>query len=43
MANVPLKRKGKPEEVAEAISFLLSSQSSYITGNVLQVSGGLTM
>lgn len=37
----PLGRTGQPEEVAEAIKFLLSPMSSYITGATLQVSGGL--
>ncbi|RWS31201.1 estradiol 17 beta-dehydrogenase 8-like protein [Leptotrombidium deliense] len=39
----PIGRLGKPEEVAEAIVFLASSKSSYITGTTLQVSGGLYM
>ncbi|KPM10536.1 short-chain alcohol dehydrogenase-like protein, partial [Sarcoptes scabiei] len=39
----PMGRIGKPEEVAEAIKFLLSDQSSYITGATLQISGGLFM
>ena len=39
--NIPMKRKGSPEEVAEAILFLASPKSSYITGTVLEVSGGL--
>ncbi|KAH9414800.1 hypothetical protein DERP_008641 [Dermatophagoides pteronyssinus] len=37
----PLGRKGQPEEVANVIKFLLSKESSYITGAMLQVSGGL--
>jgi len=37
---IPLKRAGTPEEVAGAILFLVSSQSTYITGEVLAVSGG---
>jgi len=43
LSNIPLRRQGKPEELAEAISFLLSPKASYITGTVLQVSGGLAM
>nr|XP_046919155.1 (3R)-3-hydroxyacyl-CoA dehydrogenase-like [Dermatophagoides farinae] len=39
----PLGRMGKPEEVADAIKFLLSKESSYITGAMLQISGGLFM
>lgn len=39
--SVPLKRFGKPQEVAEAILFLASRQAAYITGTVLEISGGL--
>ncbi|WP_419770658.1 MAG: 3-oxoacyl-ACP reductase FabG [Candidatus Marinarcus sp.] len=39
--NIPLKRFGNPSEVAEAVAFLLSDSSSYITGEVLKVNGGL--
>lgn len=38
----PLKRLGKPEEVAPAIAFLLSEESSFITGHNLMVDGGWT-
>ncbi|MGG4046135.1 MULTISPECIES: 3-oxoacyl-ACP reductase FabG [Paenibacillus] len=38
--SIPLGRLGAPEEVANAICFLLSEQSSYITGSVLNVDGG---
>lgn len=38
--NVPMKRFGKPEEVAEAIAFLASSQAAFITGVCLPVDGG---
>ncbi len=40
-ADVPMKRFGTPEEVAEATLFLASSQASYITGVDLNVDGGL--
>src|SRR5512132_4486929 len=40
---IPFKRLGKPTEVADAIVFFASDKSSYITGQVLSVSGGLTM
>lgn len=40
---IPMRRFGKPSEVAEAILFLASASSDYITGQVLSVSGGLTM
>ncbi|MFG6448571.1 3-oxoacyl-ACP reductase FabG [Roseateles sp. BYS180W] len=40
--QVPLKRIGKPEEVANAYAFLASDEASYINGAVLEVSGGLS-
>ncbi|MEA3290370.1 MAG: 3-oxoacyl-ACP reductase FabG [Campylobacterota bacterium] len=39
--NIPLKRFGEAKEVADAVAFLLSDHSSYITGEVLKVNGGL--
>ena len=41
VSQVPLKRFGKPEEVAQAALFLASSASSYVTGVELNVDGGL--
>ncbi len=38
--NLPMKRAGKPEEVAAAILYLLSEDASYVSGTVLNVSGG---
>jgi len=38
--EIPLGRLGQPDEVAEAVSFLASKQSSYITGQILSVNGG---
>jgi NAD(P)-dependent dehydrogenase (short-subunit alcohol dehydrogenase family) len=38
--NIPMKRIGKPEEIAQAILFLLGDESSYVTGTTLRVSGG---
>ncbi len=43
MKNIPLARFGEASDVAEAVAFLLSNQSSYITGEVLKVNGGLYM
>ncbi len=40
---IPFRRFGKPQEVADAILFFVSSRSDYITGQVLSVNGGLTM
>jgi 3-oxoacyl-[acyl-carrier protein] reductase len=40
-ASIPLKRGGKPEDIANAVVFLGSDQSTYITGQVLNVCGGL--
>jgi NAD(P)-dependent dehydrogenase (short-subunit alcohol dehydrogenase family) len=39
-ASVPMKRGGRPEEVAAAILWLMSNEASYITGTILDVSGG---
>jgi NAD(P)-dependent dehydrogenase (short-subunit alcohol dehydrogenase family) len=41
VANVPMKRFGQPEEVAGAVVFLASQDSSYITGVEINVDGGL--
>jgi 2-hydroxycyclohexanecarboxyl-CoA dehydrogenase len=40
---VPMKRLGKPEDVAAAVVFFAGDNTSYITGQTLSVSGGLTM
>jgi 3-oxoacyl-[acyl-carrier protein] reductase len=40
---IPMERLGKPEDVAEAVLFLVSEESSYITGQVLNVNGGIYM
>jgi 3-oxoacyl-[acyl-carrier protein] reductase len=39
--NVPMHRMGKPEEIAEVVSFLASDRASYITGQTISVNGGL--
>ncbi len=41
--TIPLKRLGKPEEVAEAVVFLTSPAAAYLTGHVLAVDGGVAM
>lgn len=41
--QIPLKRFGKPQDVAEAVAFLASDQAGYITGQVLQTDGGMAM
>ena len=41
--NIPLGRMGNAEDVANAVKFLVSEDSSYITGQVLQVDGGMLM
>ena len=41
--GIPMKRRGTPEDVANAICFLASDDASYITGEVLRVDGGMAM
>ena len=40
---IPFRRFGKPSEIADAVVFFASERASYVTGQVLSVSGGLTM
>jgi NAD(P)-dependent dehydrogenase (short-subunit alcohol dehydrogenase family) len=42
VAGVPLKRAGKPDEIAQAIVYLASGHASYVTGQILSVNGGKT-
>lgn len=42
LANIPMKRMGKPEEIANAALFLASNLSTYVSGQVLSVCGGMS-
>jgi 3-oxoacyl-[acyl-carrier protein] reductase len=39
---VPLKRVGEPADIANVVAFLSSEQSSYVSGQVIYVDGGIT-
>jgi 3-oxoacyl-[acyl-carrier protein] reductase len=41
LKQIPLGRFGKVEDIANAIAFLVSEDASYITGQVLQIDGGM--
>lgn len=41
--TIPLKKMGKPEDIAKMVSYLASSQADYITGQVFQVDGGIAI
>jgi 3-oxoacyl-[acyl-carrier protein] reductase len=43
LAQIPLKRLGRPEDVASAVRFLASEEAAYITGHILDVNGGAYM
>jgi len=43
LAVIPVKRFGKPEEIARAVAFLAADEAGYITGQVLCVDGGMAM
>ena len=43
MAQIPMRRFGQPRDIAQAVAFLASDASTYITGQVLSVDGGMHM
>ena len=43
LANIPLKRPGTPSDIAKLVCFLASDEASYITGQTLNVDGGMVM
>jgi len=43
LEGIPMKKMGEPENVADAVLFLVSEQASYITGQVINVDGGMVM
>lgn len=42
-ASIPMKRRGKPEDVANVVKFLCSDMAAYVTGEVIRVDGGIAM
>jgi len=43
LSQIPMKRPGKPEDVARVVGFLVSSAADYVTGQVIPVDGGMVM
>jgi 3-oxoacyl-[acyl-carrier protein] reductase len=41
--RIPVRRLGRPEDIAGAVMFFAADESSYVTGQVLKVDGGLTL
>jgi 3-oxoacyl-[acyl-carrier protein] reductase len=41
--RTPLRREGTPEDVAEVVLFLASDSASYLSGEIIQINGGLGM
>jgi 3-oxoacyl-[acyl-carrier protein] reductase len=43
LGTIPMKREGQPEDVANAVLFLVSDNAAYITGQIVNVDGGMVM
>ena len=43
LKNVPMNRMGKPEDIAKVVGFLCSPLADYMTGQVINVDGGMVM
>ncbi len=43
LSSIPMGRLGSPEDLAEAVAFLASEESAYLTGQILELSGGLNL
>ena len=43
LSQIPLKRLGKPEDIAEVVGFLVSDKGGYVTGETIHVNGGMYM
>ena len=43
MKKIPLRRGGQPEDIANVCAFLASDMSSYVSGQVIQIDGGMNM
>ena len=43
LAQIAMKRYGQPDEVAGVVSFLCSDDAAYVTGQTIEISGGLSM
>ena len=43
LAQIPMKSMGEPEDIAGTVSFLASDDAKYITGQVINVNGGMAM
>ena len=42
ISKVPMRRRGEPEEIANAVVFISSPEASYISGTVFEVDGGMS-